>query len=170
MIVPLCAVPSPVAGQTSEFVNKILENTSRGDPTGGLVGLRVPTSKNQTNSRPGREADREFSTLLSHCNYALLCMPLQPRLHTQCMTHKHTPILMCMSERLFSPCTCTARPSFQALHAETEHHHHHLPSHGGHLSGEVHQKASDGCVDEDCCALKTTGDECLTCVGGRRRT
>uniref|UniRef100_A0A3B3BN51 Creb3 regulatory factor n=1 Tax=Oryzias melastigma TaxID=30732 RepID=A0A3B3BN51_ORYME len=39
-------VPSPVAGQTSEFVNKILENTSRGDPTGGLVGLRVPTSKN----------------------------------------------------------------------------------------------------------------------------
>uniref|UniRef100_A0A3P9L7N9 Creb3 regulatory factor n=1 Tax=Oryzias latipes TaxID=8090 RepID=A0A3P9L7N9_ORYLA len=39
-------VPSPVAGQTSEFVNNILENTSRGDPTGGLVGLRVPTSKN----------------------------------------------------------------------------------------------------------------------------
>lgn len=39
------AVPSPVAGQTSEFVNKILENTGRGDPTGGLVGLRVPTSK-----------------------------------------------------------------------------------------------------------------------------
>ncbi|XP_061595531.1 CREB3 regulatory factor [Cololabis saira] len=38
-------VPSPVAGQTSEFVNKILENTGRGDPTGGLVGLRVPTSK-----------------------------------------------------------------------------------------------------------------------------
>ncbi|XP_037543840.1 CREB3 regulatory factor [Nematolebias whitei] len=38
-------VPSPVAGQTSDFVNKILENTGRGDPTGGLVGLRVPTSK-----------------------------------------------------------------------------------------------------------------------------
>ncbi|XP_018547281.1 CREB3 regulatory factor [Lates calcarifer] len=38
-------VSSPVAGQTSDFVNKILENTGRGDPTGGLVGLRVPTSK-----------------------------------------------------------------------------------------------------------------------------
>uniref|UniRef100_A0A3B3S6I7 CREB3 regulatory factor n=1 Tax=Paramormyrops kingsleyae TaxID=1676925 RepID=A0A3B3S6I7_9TELE len=36
---------SPVAGQTSDFVNQILENTSGGDPTGGLVGLRVPTSK-----------------------------------------------------------------------------------------------------------------------------
>ncbi|XP_031712813.1 CREB3 regulatory factor [Anarrhichthys ocellatus] len=38
-------VASPVSGQTSDFVNKILENTGRGDPTGGLVGLRVPTSK-----------------------------------------------------------------------------------------------------------------------------
>ncbi|KAI1903024.1 hypothetical protein AGOR_G00022910 [Albula goreensis] len=38
-------VTSPVAGQTSDFVNQILEVTSRGDPTGGLVGLRVPTSK-----------------------------------------------------------------------------------------------------------------------------
>ncbi|XP_030649371.1 CREB3 regulatory factor [Chanos chanos] len=38
-------VKSPVAGQTSDFVNQILENTSKGDPTGGLVGLRVPTSK-----------------------------------------------------------------------------------------------------------------------------
>ncbi|MBN3302523.1 CRERF factor, partial [Amia calva] len=38
-------VRSPVASQTSEFVNQILENTARGDPTGGLVGLRVPTSK-----------------------------------------------------------------------------------------------------------------------------
>ncbi|KAI1898380.1 hypothetical protein AGOR_G00071720 [Albula goreensis] len=38
-------VKSPVAGQTSDFVNKILENTAGGDPTGGLVGLRVPTSK-----------------------------------------------------------------------------------------------------------------------------
>ncbi|XP_072301888.1 CREB3 regulatory factor [Eucyclogobius newberryi] len=38
-------VSPPVAGQTSDFVNKILENTGRGDPTGGLVGLRVPTSK-----------------------------------------------------------------------------------------------------------------------------
>ncbi|MBN3317610.1 CRERF factor, partial [Atractosteus spatula] len=38
-------VRSPVAGQTSEFVNQILENTAGGDPTGGLVGLRVPTSK-----------------------------------------------------------------------------------------------------------------------------
>ncbi|KAK2882084.1 CREB3 regulatory factor isoform X1 [Channa argus] len=38
-------VASPVAGQTSDFVNKILENTGHGDPTGGLVGLRVPTSK-----------------------------------------------------------------------------------------------------------------------------
>ena len=39
------AVSSPVAGQTSDFVNQILENTGQGDPTGGLVGLRVPTSK-----------------------------------------------------------------------------------------------------------------------------
>lgn len=39
------AVAPPVAGQTSDFVNKILENTGHGDPTGGLVGLRVPTSK-----------------------------------------------------------------------------------------------------------------------------
>ncbi|KAJ8254691.1 hypothetical protein GJAV_G00196110 [Gymnothorax javanicus] len=38
-------VRSPVAGQTSDFVNQILENTAGGDPTGGLVGLRVPTSK-----------------------------------------------------------------------------------------------------------------------------
>ncbi|KAG7464789.1 hypothetical protein MATL_G00169390 [Megalops atlanticus] len=38
-------VKSPVAGQTSDFVNQILENTAGGDPTGGLVGLRVPTSK-----------------------------------------------------------------------------------------------------------------------------
>ncbi|KAM9846832.1 CREB3 regulatory factor [Aulostomus maculatus] len=38
-------VAPPVAGQTSDFVNKILENTGHGDPTGGLVGLRVPTSK-----------------------------------------------------------------------------------------------------------------------------
>ncbi|XP_076129760.1 CREB3 regulatory factor [Alosa pseudoharengus] len=38
-------VKSPVAGQTSDFVNQILETTGRGDPTGGLVGLRVPTSK-----------------------------------------------------------------------------------------------------------------------------
>ncbi|XP_029303642.1 CREB3 regulatory factor [Cottoperca gobio] len=38
-------VASPVAGDSSDFVNKILENTGRGDPTGGLVGLRVPTSK-----------------------------------------------------------------------------------------------------------------------------
>ncbi|XP_077361328.1 CREB3 regulatory factor [Festucalex cinctus] len=38
-------VSPPVAGQTSDFVNKILENTGCGDPTGGLVGLRVPTSK-----------------------------------------------------------------------------------------------------------------------------
>uniref|UniRef100_A0A8C6SQH0 Creb3 regulatory factor n=1 Tax=Neogobius melanostomus TaxID=47308 RepID=A0A8C6SQH0_9GOBI len=38
-------VSPPVAGETSDFVNKILENTGRGDPTGGLVGLRVPTSK-----------------------------------------------------------------------------------------------------------------------------
>ncbi|KAG8439294.1 hypothetical protein GDO86_005495 [Hymenochirus boettgeri] len=36
---------SPVAGQTSEFVNQVLEKTSEGDPTGGLVGLRIPTSK-----------------------------------------------------------------------------------------------------------------------------
>ncbi|XP_043925807.1 CREB3 regulatory factor [Protopterus annectens] len=35
----------PVAGVTSEFVNQVLEKTSGGDPTGGLVGLRVPTSK-----------------------------------------------------------------------------------------------------------------------------
>ncbi|XP_030067448.1 CREB3 regulatory factor [Microcaecilia unicolor] len=35
----------PVAGQTSEFVNQVLEKTSEGDPTGGLVGLRIPTSK-----------------------------------------------------------------------------------------------------------------------------
>ncbi|KAL4631255.1 CREB3 regulatory factor-like [Arapaima gigas] len=39
------AVKSPVAGQTSDFVNQILETTAGGDPTGGLVGLRVPTSK-----------------------------------------------------------------------------------------------------------------------------
>ncbi|KAM9450876.1 CREB3 regulatory factor isoform 1-T1 [Clarias gariepinus] len=38
-------VQSPVAGQTSDFVNQILENTGKGDPTGGLVGLRVPTLK-----------------------------------------------------------------------------------------------------------------------------
>uniref|UniRef100_A0A8C1A514 CREB3 regulatory factor n=1 Tax=Cyprinus carpio carpio TaxID=630221 RepID=A0A8C1A514_CYPCA len=38
-------VEPPVASQTSEFVNQILENTGKGDPTGGLVGLRVPTSK-----------------------------------------------------------------------------------------------------------------------------
>ncbi|XP_066502264.1 CREB3 regulatory factor [Hoplias malabaricus] len=38
-------VESPVAGQTSDFVNQILENTGKGDPTGGLVGLRVPMSK-----------------------------------------------------------------------------------------------------------------------------
>lgn len=55
-------------------------------------------------------------------------------------------------------------PSFQPLHAETEHHH--LPSHGGHLSGEVNLKASVGWIDVYCCALKTTGDECLTCAGG----
>ncbi|XP_039632448.1 CREB3 regulatory factor [Polypterus senegalus] len=38
-------VNPPVAGQTSDFVNQILEKTAGGDPTGGLVGLRVPTSK-----------------------------------------------------------------------------------------------------------------------------
>ncbi|CDQ73662.1 unnamed protein product [Oncorhynchus mykiss] len=38
-------VKSPVAGETSDFVNQILENTGKGDPTGGLVGLRVPTSR-----------------------------------------------------------------------------------------------------------------------------
>ncbi|XP_017348272.1 CREB3 regulatory factor isoform X1 [Ictalurus punctatus] len=38
-------VQPPVAGQTSDFVNQILENTGKGDPTGGLVGLRVPTLK-----------------------------------------------------------------------------------------------------------------------------
>ncbi|XP_051903000.1 CREB3 regulatory factor [Hippocampus zosterae] len=38
-------VSPPIAGQTSDFVNKILENTGSGDPTGGLLGLRVPTSK-----------------------------------------------------------------------------------------------------------------------------
>ncbi|XP_053319508.1 CREB3 regulatory factor [Spea bombifrons] len=36
---------SPVGCQTSEFVNQVLEKTSEGDPTGGLVGLRIPTSK-----------------------------------------------------------------------------------------------------------------------------
>nr|XP_056714122.1 CREB3 regulatory factor [Euleptes europaea] len=35
----------PVAEQTSEFVNQVLEKTAEGDPTGGLVGLRIPTSK-----------------------------------------------------------------------------------------------------------------------------
>ncbi|XP_058026988.1 CREB3 regulatory factor [Ahaetulla prasina] len=35
----------PVSGQTSEFVNQVLEKTAEGDPTGGLVGLRIPTSK-----------------------------------------------------------------------------------------------------------------------------
>ncbi|XP_065705158.1 CREB3 regulatory factor isoform X2 [Patagioenas fasciata] len=35
----------PVAGQTSEFVNQVLEKTAEGDPTGGLVGLRVPAAK-----------------------------------------------------------------------------------------------------------------------------
>lgn len=35
----------PVAGQTSEFVNQVLEKTAEGDPTGGLVGLRIPMSK-----------------------------------------------------------------------------------------------------------------------------
>ncbi len=34
-----------MSGQTSDFVNQILENTGKGDATGGLVGLRVPTSK-----------------------------------------------------------------------------------------------------------------------------
>ncbi|XP_038651409.1 CREB3 regulatory factor isoform X2 [Scyliorhinus canicula] len=34
-----------VAGQTSDFVNQVLEKTGEGDPTGGLEGLRVPTSK-----------------------------------------------------------------------------------------------------------------------------
>ncbi|XP_058852222.1 CREB3 regulatory factor-like [Acipenser ruthenus] len=38
-------VSPPVGGQTSDFVNQILEKTASGDPTGGLVGLRVPTSK-----------------------------------------------------------------------------------------------------------------------------
>ncbi|KAA0720418.1 CREB3 regulatory factor [Triplophysa tibetana] len=38
-------VEPPVASQTSDFVNQILETTGKGDPTGGLVGLRVPTSK-----------------------------------------------------------------------------------------------------------------------------
>ncbi|KAJ8266791.1 hypothetical protein GJAV_G00134730 [Gymnothorax javanicus] len=38
-------VKFPVAGQTSDFVNQILESTGKGDPTGGLVGLRVPMSK-----------------------------------------------------------------------------------------------------------------------------
>ncbi|KAI1234229.1 hypothetical protein IHE44_0003946, partial [Lamprotornis superbus] len=31
--------------QTSEFVNQVLEKTAEGDPTGGLVGLRIPTAK-----------------------------------------------------------------------------------------------------------------------------
>uniref|UniRef100_G3UN07 CREB3 regulatory factor n=1 Tax=Loxodonta africana TaxID=9785 RepID=G3UN07_LOXAF len=35
----------PVAGQTSEFVNQVLEKTAEGNPTGGLVGLRIPASK-----------------------------------------------------------------------------------------------------------------------------
>lgn len=35
----------PVAGQTSEFVNQVLEKTAEGDPTGGLVGLRIPMAK-----------------------------------------------------------------------------------------------------------------------------
>ncbi|KAL7989221.1 hypothetical protein Chor_011887 [Crotalus horridus] len=35
----------PVSGQTSEFVNQVLEKTAEGNPTGGLVGLRIPTSK-----------------------------------------------------------------------------------------------------------------------------
>lgn len=35
----------PVAGQTSEFVNQVLEKTAEGNPTGGLVGLRIPSSK-----------------------------------------------------------------------------------------------------------------------------
>nr|XP_045008613.1 CREB3 regulatory factor isoform X2 [Jaculus jaculus] len=35
----------PVAGQTSEFVNQVLGKTAEGNPTGGLVGLRIPTSK-----------------------------------------------------------------------------------------------------------------------------
>ncbi|NWV52882.1 CRERF factor, partial [Daphoenositta chrysoptera] len=35
----------PVAGQTSEFVNQVLEKTAEGDPTGGLVGLRLPLAK-----------------------------------------------------------------------------------------------------------------------------
>ncbi|XP_062826498.1 CREB3 regulatory factor [Anolis carolinensis] len=35
----------PVSGKTSEFVNQVLEKTAEGDPTGGLVGLRIPTSK-----------------------------------------------------------------------------------------------------------------------------
>ncbi|XP_005053687.1 PREDICTED: CREB3 regulatory factor isoform X2 [Ficedula albicollis] len=35
----------PVAGQTSEFVNQVLEKTAEGDATGGLVGLRIPTAK-----------------------------------------------------------------------------------------------------------------------------
>lgn len=35
----------PVAGQTSEFVNQVLGKTAEGNPTGGLVGLRIPASK-----------------------------------------------------------------------------------------------------------------------------
>ena len=35
----------PVAGQTSEFVNQLLGKTAEGSPTGGLVGQRIPPSK-----------------------------------------------------------------------------------------------------------------------------
>lgn len=41
----LISLGQPVSGQTSEFVNQVLEKTAEGDPTGGLVGLRIPTSK-----------------------------------------------------------------------------------------------------------------------------
>ncbi|XP_069754949.1 CREB3 regulatory factor-like isoform X6 [Narcine bancroftii] len=45
-------VDTVVAGQTSDFVNQVLEKTGEGDPTGGLEGLRVPTPKDIRDS-PG---------------------------------------------------------------------------------------------------------------------
>lgn len=108
-----------------------------------------PASPHLQNVDPPQSTERSgvnITTVLSYCNYAPLCMPLQPReTYTSLVTQTHIPLPVRMYVCLFSPCTCmtyTLASCLGTLCTETARHS--LPTHCERLLGNTPLKARNG--------------------------
>lgn len=75
-----------------------------------------PHLQNLDKPRSTERSGLNITTVLSHCNYAPLCMPLQPRLHTHCSSNKRTyrSLYVCVLVLAMHPYGLD--PSFLSLH------------------------------------------------------